>query len=206
MAGPALGEDGFGAWLMQALHALQGVSELMGHVAAGGEGAAGLEDGDSAEVLGTLHALYLITFTQTGRSAVAHVLSQGANLSCLLTLLQHHGKDGQGETKARKAVTYNYACMLVLVVVQSSSDLSMMEQYATPLLALAKADDTNAKLQELSKWLEPLEKLRFEIGSIPTLIDYIKQVHFEHSPHTQNSCHFNSFNLISLYISVYLIP
>lgn len=29
---------------------------------------------------------------------------------------------------------------------------------------------------ELSKWLEPLEKLRFEIGSIPILIDYIKQV------------------------------
>lgn len=33
---------------------------------------------------------------------------------------------------------------------------------------------------ELNKWLEPLEKLRFEIGSIPTLIDYIKQVHFSH--------------------------
>lgn len=30
---------------------------------------------------------------------------------------------------------------------------------------------------ELNKWLEPLEKLRFEIGSIPGLIDYIKQVH-----------------------------
>lgn len=29
---------------------------------------------------------------------------------------------------------------------------------------------------ELCKWLEPLEKLRFEMGSIPTLIDYIKQV------------------------------
>uniref|UniRef100_A0A8C5BAY7 Vir like m6A methyltransferase associated n=1 Tax=Gadus morhua TaxID=8049 RepID=A0A8C5BAY7_GADMO len=166
LAGPALGEDGFGAWLMQALHALQGVSELMGHVAAGGEGAAGLEDGDNAEVLGTLHALYLITFTQTGRSAVAHALGLDNNMSCLLTLL---------ETKARKAVTYNYACMLVLVVVQSSSDLSMMEQYATPLLTLAKADDTNAKLQELSKWLEPLEKLQFEISSIPTLIDYVKQ-------------------------------
>ncbi|CAL8290826.1 unnamed protein product [Merluccius merluccius] len=175
LVGPMLGEDGFGAWLMQALHALQGVSELMGHVATGGEGAAGLEEGDNAEVLGTLHALYLITFTQTGRSAVAHALGLDNNMSCLLTLLQHHGKDGQGETKARKAVTYNYACMLVLVVVQSSSDLSMMEQYATPLLTLAKADDTNAKLQELSKWLEPLEKLRFEIGSIPTLIDYIKQ-------------------------------
>lgn len=81
----------------------------------------------------------------------------------------------------------------------------MMEQYAAPLLSIAKADDTNAKLQgtcpsstgqgastgqcvlnkyililfcilELGKWLEPLEKLRFEIGSIPNIIDYIKQV------------------------------
>lgn len=33
---------------------------------------------------------------------------------------------------------------------------------------------------ELSKWLEPLEKLRFEISSIPTLIDYIKQVQICH--------------------------
>lgn len=51
------------------------------------------------------------------------------------------------EAKARKAVTYNYACMLVLLVVQNSTDLRMMEQYAAPLLTLAKADDTNAKLQ-----------------------------------------------------------
>uniref|UniRef100_A0AAQ5ZEP6 Virilizer N-terminal domain-containing protein n=1 Tax=Amphiprion ocellaris TaxID=80972 RepID=A0AAQ5ZEP6_AMPOC len=175
VAGPGFGEEGFGVWLMQALHALQGVSELMSHVAAGGDGGAGLEEGDNAEVLGMLHALYLMTFTQTGRSAVAHVFSLENNLSCLVTLLQHHSKDGQGEAKARKAVTYNYACMLVLLVVQTSNELRMMEQYAAPLLTLAKADDTNAKLQELSKWLEPLEKLRFEIGSIPALIDYIKQ-------------------------------
>ncbi|TKS82029.1 Protein virilizer -like protein [Collichthys lucidus] len=176
LTGPGFGEEGFGVWLMQALHALQGVSELMSHVATGGDGGAGLEEGDNAEVLGMLHALYLMTFTQTGRSAVAHVLSMDNNLSCLVTLLQHHSKDGQGEAKARKAVTYNYACMLVLVVVQTSNELRMMEQYAAPLLTIAKADDTNAKLQELCKWLEPLEKLRFEIGSIPTLIDYIKQV------------------------------
>ncbi|XP_070767716.1 protein virilizer homolog [Enoplosus armatus] len=175
LSGPGFGEEGFGVWLMQALHALQGVSELMSHVATGGDGGAGLEEGDNAEVLGMLHALYLMTFTQTGRSAVAHVFSLDNNLSCLVTLLQHHSKDGQGEAKARKAVTYNYACMLVLLVVQTSNELRMMEQYAAPLLAIAKADDTNAKLQELSKWLEPLEKLRFEIGSIPILIDYIKQ-------------------------------
>lgn len=51
------------------------------------------------------------------------------------------------ETKPRKAVTYNYATMLVLLVVQTSNDLRMMEQYAAPLLSLAKADETNAKLQ-----------------------------------------------------------
>ncbi|XP_056300693.1 protein virilizer homolog [Pseudoliparis swirei] len=175
VSGPGFGEEGFGVWLMQSLHALQGVSELMSHVAAGGEGGAGLDEGDNAEVLGMLHALYLMTFTQTGRSAVAHILSLDNNLSCLITLLQHHSRDAQGEAKARKSVTYNYACMLVLLVVQSSNELRMMEQYAAPLLAIAKADETNAKLQELGKWLEPLEKLRFEIGSIPTLIEYIKQ-------------------------------
>uniref|UniRef100_A0A6Q2Z6G1 Virilizer N-terminal domain-containing protein n=1 Tax=Esox lucius TaxID=8010 RepID=A0A6Q2Z6G1_ESOLU len=174
-SGPALGEEGLGVWLMQALHALQGVSELMSHVTAGGEGGVGLEEGDSAEVLSMLHALYLITFTQTGRSAVAHVFSLDNNLSCLVALLQHHSKDGHGEAKARKAVTYNYACMLVLMVVQNSGDLRTMEQHAASLLSLAKADDTNAKLQELGKWLEPLDKVKFEISSIPTLLDYIKQ-------------------------------
>uniref|UniRef100_A0A674DRC9 Vir like m6A methyltransferase associated n=1 Tax=Salmo trutta TaxID=8032 RepID=A0A674DRC9_SALTR len=174
-SGPGLGEEGLGVWLMQALHALQSVSELMSHVTAGGEGGVGLEEGDSAEVLSMLHALYLITFTQTGRSAVAHVFSLENNLSCLVTLLQHHSKDGHGEAKARKAVTYNYACMLVLMVVQNSSDLRTMEQHAAPLLILAKADDTNAKLQELSQWLEPLDKVKLEMGSIPSLIDYIKQ-------------------------------
>lgn len=44
-------------------------------------------------------------------------------------------------------MTYNYACMLVLMVAQTSNELRMMEQYAAPLLAVAKADDANAKLQ-----------------------------------------------------------
>lgn len=37
--------------------------------------------------------------------------------------------------------------MLLLLVVQTSNDLRMMEQYAAPLLSIAKADETNAKLQ-----------------------------------------------------------
>ncbi|XP_057691450.1 protein virilizer homolog isoform X2 [Corythoichthys intestinalis] len=173
--GPGFGEEGFGVWIMQALHALQGVSELLNHVTSGGEGRVCLDEGDNPEVLAMLHSLYLMTFTATGRSAVAHVLSLDNNLSCLVTLLQHYSKEGQSEAKTRKAVTYNYACMLVLLVVQSSNELRMMEQYAAPLLSIAKVDDTNAKLQELSKWLEPLEKLRFEIGSISPLLDYVKQ-------------------------------
>lgn len=98
LIGPGCGEEGFGVWLIQALHALQGVSELMSHVATGGDGGTGLDEGDNPDILGTLHALYLMTFTQTGRSAVAHVFSLDNNLSCLVTLLQHHSKDGQGYT------------------------------------------------------------------------------------------------------------
>uniref|UniRef100_A0A8B9GZU1 Vir like m6A methyltransferase associated n=1 Tax=Astyanax mexicanus TaxID=7994 RepID=A0A8B9GZU1_ASTMX len=159
-------DDGFWVWLMQALHALQAVAEL---------NVPELEEGDNPEVLSTLHNLYLISFSSTGRSAVSHTLSLDTNLSCLVNLLEHHAKEGQGEGKARKSVTYNYACMLVLLVVQTSSELRMMEHYVTPLLAICKSDENNAKLQELCKWLEPLEKLRFDISGIPTLIDYIKQ-------------------------------
>ena len=94
--GPGFGEEGFGVWLIQALHALQNVSELMSHVTAGGEGGVGLEEGDNAEIPGLLNGLYVMTFTQTGRSAVAHVFSLDNNLSCLVTLLQHYSKDSQG--------------------------------------------------------------------------------------------------------------
>uniref|UniRef100_A0A3B4DJB0 Virilizer N-terminal domain-containing protein n=1 Tax=Pygocentrus nattereri TaxID=42514 RepID=A0A3B4DJB0_PYGNA len=159
-------DDGFWVWLMQALHALQAVAEL---------NVPELEEGDNPDVLSTLHNLYLISFSSTGRSAVTHTLSLDTNLSCLVNLLEHHAKEGQGEGKARKSVTYNYACMLVLLVVQTSTELKMMEHYVAPLLSICKADENNAKLQELSKWLEPLEKLRFDISGIPTLIDFIKQ-------------------------------
>ncbi|XP_050986920.1 protein virilizer homolog [Labeo rohita] len=159
-------DDGFWVWLMQTLHALQGVAELNG---------AELEDGDNPDVLATLHSLYLISFSSTGRNAVAHAFSLDNNLSCLVNLVEFHAKEGQGEGKARKSVTYNYACMLALLVIQTSSDLRMMEHYAAPLLTVCKADENNAKLQELSKWLEPLEKLHFDISGIPMLIDYIKQ-------------------------------
>ncbi|RXM27031.1 Protein virilizer-like [Acipenser ruthenus] len=165
------GEDPFAVWLMQALHALQCVAELFDHF--GGE--ACIEEGDSTELLGILHSLYLISFNSTGRSAVSHVLSSDQNFSCLLTLLDHYSKEGLGETKSRKSVTYNYACMLVLLVVQSSNDVRMLEHYGAPLLKVCKADENNVKLQELSKWLEPLEKLQFEINCIPILIEYIKQ-------------------------------
>ncbi|XP_062841767.1 protein virilizer homolog isoform X1 [Trichomycterus rosablanca] len=159
-------DDGFWMWLMQALHALQAVAELNGLE---------IEEGDNPDVLATLHNLYLISFSSTGRNTVAQILSLDTNLSCLVNLLEHHAKEGQGDGKARKSVTYNYACMLVLLVIQNSTDLKMMEHYATPLLTICKADENNVKLRELGKWLEPLEKLHFDISGIPTLIDYIKQ-------------------------------
>lgn len=37
--------------------------------------------------------------------------------------------------------------MLVLLVVQSSAELKMMEHFAVPLLSICRADENNAKLQ-----------------------------------------------------------
>lgn len=51
------------------------------------------------------------------------------------------------DSKSKKSVAYNYACILVLLVVQSSSDVQMLEQHSAPLLKLCKADENNAKLQ-----------------------------------------------------------
>lgn len=51
------------------------------------------------------------------------------------------------DSKSKKSVAYNYACILILVVVQSSSDVQMLEQHAASLLKLCKADENNAKLQ-----------------------------------------------------------
>lgn len=118
LSGPGFGEEGFGVWLLQALHALQAVSELMNHASAAADGGAGLEDGDNTEVLAMLHALYLMTFTQTGRSAVAHVFSLDNNLSCLVTLLQHHSKDGQGYGQPSHPIQF---CVSLRVFLGTSS-------------------------------------------------------------------------------------
>ncbi|XP_039592310.1 protein virilizer homolog isoform X1 [Polypterus senegalus] len=165
------GDDTFAMWLLQALHTLQCVAELFDHFS----NVNCTEEGDSPDLLGTLHNLYLISFNTMGRSAVSHVFSLDQNFSCLATLLDQFSKEGLGDAKLKKSVTYNYACMLILLVVQSSNDVRMLEQYASSLLKVCKADENNPKLQELSKWLEPLEKLRFEISCIPNLIECIKQ-------------------------------
>ncbi|XP_028835893.1 protein virilizer homolog isoform X2 [Denticeps clupeoides] len=164
-------EENFWAWLVQVLHALHGVADLMG----AGPDVDAEASGEGPVVLSTLHSLYLISFSSSGRDALTHTLCLDNNVTCLTNILQQHGKEGPGDNKARKSVAYNYACMLLLLVVQNSADVRMLESHAHTLLSVCVADDNNTKLQELSKWLEPLEKLRFDISAIPTLVDYIKQ-------------------------------
>uniref|UniRef100_A0A7M4E1V2 Vir like m6A methyltransferase associated n=1 Tax=Crocodylus porosus TaxID=8502 RepID=A0A7M4E1V2_CROPO len=164
-------EDTFALWLLHSTQTLQCISELFCHF----QRCTASEETDHSDLLGTLHNLYLITFNPVGRSAVAHVFSLEKNLQSLITLMEYYSKEALGDSKSKKSVAYNYACILVLLVVQSSSDVQMLEQHSAPLLKLCKADENNTKLQELSKWLEPLKNLRFEINCIPNLIDYIKQ-------------------------------
>ena len=85
-------EDSFWAWLVQVLHALQGVAEL---IEAGMEGdGEGL--GEGPVVLSTLNSLYLISFSPGGRDALTHTLCLDNNITCLTNILQHHAKEGQG--------------------------------------------------------------------------------------------------------------
>ncbi|KAM4688810.1 protein virilizer homolog isoform 2-T2 [Discoglossus pictus] len=164
-------EDLCALWLLHATQALQYISELFHHF----QHCASSEETDHANLLGILHNLYLISFNPIGRSAVAHVFSLDKNLQCLITLMEFCSKEALGDTKSKKSVAYNYACLLVLLVVQTSNDVQTLENHAAPLQKLCKADENNAKLQELTKWLEPLKSFRFEINCIPGLIDYIKQ-------------------------------
>ncbi|XP_018123622.1 protein virilizer homolog isoform X2 [Xenopus laevis] len=164
-------EDSFALWLLHATQALQYISELFHHF----QNCTDTEETDHANLLGILHNLYLITFNPVGRSAVAHVFSLDKNLQCLITLMEFCSKEALGDTKSKKSVAYNYACLLVLLVVQTSNDVQILEGHSAPLLKLCKADENNAKLQELAKWLEPIKSIRFEINCISSLIDYIKQ-------------------------------
>uniref|UniRef100_H0X9D3 Vir like m6A methyltransferase associated n=1 Tax=Otolemur garnettii TaxID=30611 RepID=H0X9D3_OTOGA len=164
-------DDAFALWLQDSTQTLQCITELFSHF----QRCTASEETDHSDLLGTLHNLYLITFNPVGRSAVGHVFSLEKNLQSLITLMEYYSKEALGDSKSKKSVAYNYACILILVVVQSSSDVQMLEQHAPSLLKLCKADENNAKLQELGKWLEPLKNLRFEINCIPNLIEYVKQ-------------------------------
>uniref|UniRef100_A0A2K5YTM2 Vir like m6A methyltransferase associated n=1 Tax=Mandrillus leucophaeus TaxID=9568 RepID=A0A2K5YTM2_MANLE len=164
-------DDAFALWLQDSTQTLQCITELFSHF----QRCTASEETDHSDLLGTLHNLYLITFNPVGRSAVGHVFSLEKNLQSLITLMEYYSKEALGDSKSKKSVAYNYACILILVVVQSSSDVQMLEQHAASLLKLCKADENNAKLQELGKWLEPLKNLRFEINCIPNLIEYVKQ-------------------------------
>ncbi|XP_023557147.1 protein virilizer homolog [Octodon degus] len=164
-------DDAFALWLQDSTQTLQCITELLSHF----QRCTASEETDHSDLLGTLHNLYLITFNPVGRSAVGHVFSLDKNLQSLITLMEYYSKEALGDSKSKKSVAYNYACILILVVVQSSSDVQMLEQHAASLLKLCKADENNAKLQELGKWLEPLKNLRFEINCIPNLIEYVKQ-------------------------------
>ncbi len=69
--------------------------------------------------------------------------------------------------------------MLVLLVIETSSDLRMMEHYAAPLLNVSKADENNAKLQgEPATLLQPTK----HISGKPAVMWSIKKQCFFSKP------------------------
>uniref|UniRef100_UPI00358F68B1 protein virilizer homolog isoform X3 n=1 Tax=Myxine glutinosa TaxID=7769 RepID=UPI00358F68B1 len=165
--------------LAYSLQILQCVAELFEHwerldIAAASGNSETKED--SAEVLGILHMLYLMTFQPAGRTAASHVLGLNCNITCLIRFLEYNTREGHtGEGKVRPSVAFTYACTLTLLAVQLGDNVEFLAQYADPLLKLCSRVEANAKMLELGRWLEPLKDLNFDISAIATLADYIKE-------------------------------
>ena len=61
----------------------------------------------------------------------------------------------------KRSAIRGYACELLLLVVRTSENVSYLNNFATELLALGRADETS-KLHELIAWVSPIEHIKFE--------------------------------------------
>ncbi|GFR93836.1 virilizer-like protein [Elysia marginata] len=134
---------------------------------------------DSNEVLSILHGLYTMTFSASsrdpllGRNIVAKVLSFDHNLDIFFPYLEKTG-DEEFDEEMLKSVSTNYSTQLLLMVVKTSADVSLIEKNSQRLLQVCQ-DSTNSKLQQLQEWVSPARKVTsFDLDGLPSIISQLK--------------------------------
>ncbi|CAH1269442.1 KIAA1429 [Branchiostoma lanceolatum] len=160
-----------GLKLIYHLQALQAIDQLQ---ECNNKGCITQGELDSAELLSTLHTMFSMTFTSLGRASFVHVLGLETNLTCLLAFVESTG-DEDTDNNLRKSVCFKYACVLLLLTVQGSDNVDMLEKYAQRLLTVCEqAPDANPKLIDIRKWLQPVKGLTFDLSSICGLVELVK--------------------------------
>ncbi|XP_005092655.1 protein virilizer homolog [Aplysia californica] len=134
---------------------------------------------DDADVITALHGLHTMSFSSVsrdplmGRHITAKVIALDKNLEALLPFLEKSGEevfDGQ----LRKSVSANYTVQLLLMLVKTSSNASMLEHYAPRMLALCQ-DSSSTKLTQLQEWLLPTKSLTsYDLDGLPAMIAQMK--------------------------------
>ncbi|XP_023242093.1 protein virilizer homolog [Centruroides sculpturatus] len=159
-----------GMQLICHLQALQLVDTLLAYHARGGP----KKELDDPSAVSALHHLYTMIFDlPIGRTTVVSVLSVENNLDALLPFVQMTGNE-EFDTKLAKSVCTGYATELLILTVQCSERISMIENFAEALTNLSSQEAT-PKLHELALWMAPTKKIpSYTYEAIGHLMNYIK--------------------------------
>ncbi|GFQ90344.1 protein virilizer homolog [Trichonephila clavata] len=138
-----------GMQIVYHLQALLYVDCLMAYHAKGGV----KKELDEPDIVSALHHMYTMVFSPVGRPAVIDVLTSAENLNSLLPFVQMSGEENFN-VKQSKSVCAGYATELIMLVVNYSEKVPMLEKFSDALYNLSQQEIT-PKLHDLGFWMAP---------------------------------------------------
>ncbi|GFT51849.1 protein virilizer homolog [Nephila pilipes] len=142
-----------GMQIVYHLQALLFVDCLMAYHAKGGI----KKELDDPDVVSVLHHMYTMVFSPVGRPAVIDVLTSAENLNSLLPFVQMSGEENFS-VKQSKSVCAGYATELIMLVVNYTEKVPMLEKFSDALYNLSQQEMT-PKLHDLGFWMAPTRSL-----------------------------------------------
>ncbi|XP_055934312.1 protein virilizer homolog [Argiope bruennichi] len=158
-----------GMQIVYHLQALLYVDCLMAYHAKGGI----KKELDDPDIVSALHHMYTMIFSSIGRQAVINVLTSAENFSSLLPFVQMSGTE-DFDVKQSKSVCAGYATELIMLVVNYSENVPMLEKFSDALYNLSQQEIT-PKLHDLGFWMAPTRSLSaYNYEAILPLITLLK--------------------------------
>lgn len=135
-------------------------------------------DCNAFEVIDELHALFCLTFCNTGKFVCAKVLAMEDNVRCLLQFLEKEKFDSQ-LSKLKKSPSVGYIVDLLANVIINDCNVAFLETYSKQLLnVVAQKDILEAtvceRLCEIQPFLKPLESVN--VLSYDNILPYVELI------------------------------